>query len=62
FYELGGQIAQNVLSCLTSEYGFSKYSDDAVKAYATARHSPSGLSAGFSGHPCPEIAEYPAEY
>ena len=25
---------------------------------ATARNSPSGLNAGFSGHPCPEIAGY----
>ena len=62
FYKLRRQIAQNVLSRLTAEYGFSKYSGDVVNRDATARNSPSGLSAGFSGHPCPEIAGYQAEY
>ena len=58
FYELRWQIAQNVPLHLTSEYGFSKYSDDTMRTDATARHPPSGLIAGFSGHPCPEIAGY----
>ena len=31
FYELRRQIAQNVPSYLTSEHGFSKYSDDTMK-------------------------------
>ena len=30
FCELRGQIAQNVLLCLTTEYGFSKYSEKIV--------------------------------
>ena len=62
FYELRWQIAQNVPLRLTSEYGFSKYSDGVVETDATARHSPSGLTTGFSGHPCPEIAGYRTEY
>ena len=35
---------------------FLKYSGKVVETDATARYSPSGLGAGFSEHPCPEIA------
>ena len=33
-----------------------------VETDASARYSQSGLNAGFSGHPCPEIARIFAEY
>ena len=42
--------------------GFSKYSDKILQQDATALYSPSWLGTGFCGHPCPQIAEYQAEY
>ena len=56
-YSMKEYIAQIALLCRASSNGFSKYSDKIMAADATARYSPSGLISGFSGRPCPEIAE-----
>ena len=63
FYKRGGQIAQNILEAGGLRHmDFLKYSGEVVEADETARHSPSGLRSGFSGHPCPEISGYRTEY
>ena len=42
--------------CPAPSHGFSGNSGEAEAADAVARHSPSGLGAGFMGHPCPITA------
>ena len=42
--------------CPAPSHGFSGNFGEAEAADAVARHSPSGLGAGFMGHPCPITA------
>ena len=52
----GDRTGGKWFSVPVSENGFSKYSGRDIPPDATARNSPSGLIAGFWGHPCPQIA------